>query len=178
MPDGELQLEILRELAPGEPLPEPPKRNALAPLQQLRMAHHFLAQLIAEERPTSEVSMLTGYSSAAISQYQRDPAFQELLAYYRTQEASRNFDVKQRLTAAGLDAVQVLYERMEAGNLSNRETLEFAELCLDRSGAVPLPGRSAAGLGGGAPPVALKICFAPEPGTATIDITPQPAEPA
>lgn len=114
----------------------PPELGSKPPtIARLRTAHHALARLLAEGVPAVQASAITGYSPSRISILQNDPAFQELLEYYKSQVAEQYLNVHERLGALGMSAVDELGHRLEEEpeSFKNRELMELAEMALDRS---------------------------------------------
>lgn len=102
-----------------------------APLQSLRDSHHHLARTLASDVSDTEASAITGYTPNRISILKNDPAFKELLEFYRKQQTGLFETVQDRFTALMLDCVSVIQERVEkdpdAITLSElRETAKFA----------------------------------------------------
>lgn len=108
-------------------------------VRQLRQSHHFAAKLVAEGRKGAEIQLVTGYAPATISNLKRDPAFQDLVSYYKEQTEEIYIDVHQRLAALSLDAVEVLHERLidEPDSFKVEELQKTASLGLDRTGFGP-----------------------------------------
>jgi len=71
----ELTEDDLKELVNPTALNSAPSQ-----LQRIRSTHHRLAQLVAEGRKGTEISLIMGYSQSRISILQSDPAFQALIA--------------------------------------------------------------------------------------------------
>jgi len=86
-------------------------------LQRIRDSHHFLARYLALGATPAEASATTGYSTVRISILLTDPAFQELLSFYRDHRNEKYFNAKthfeERLMANMLTAESILTERME-----------------------------------------------------------------
>jgi len=111
----------------------PPKHGVPAPvkpLYKIRHSHHLLAQLIAKGHKNVEVSSLSGYSQSYISTIQRDPAFQELIAYYSEQRKVLFSDVLERMKALQVQTIGEIQERLAEApeKWSNRELMELAEM--------------------------------------------------
>ena len=125
-----------------EALMDVPAGATVAPRQRMRHSHHELARLLAEGRPAVEVSAITGKTQAWISTLQQDPAFKELVEFYRAQKDAVYLDVHARLASLGMDAVAELQHRLDTApeKLAAREVMEIAELALDRSVAPPKAG--------------------------------------
>lgn len=167
-----LAISVKRELtiADKEELEHPsPKGTEIQPLAKLRHTHHMAARLLAEGRPPGEVALVTGYSNSRISILQQDPAFAELVEYYRTQVTTAYVNVHERLAALGLATVDELQERLEADpeSFKNRELMDLATMLLDRTVAPPKgakPGMSGGGGGGAGVKVTVNFVKSDSPG--------------
>ena len=131
------------------------------PIAKIREVHHHVARLLAEGRKGVEVSAITGYSQSRISILKRDPAFSELLAYYKGQTAVVYQTVHEKLAQVGTMALEELRDKLEDGELSTNQLIKVVEMGSDRSVA-PLKGGSAPAGGGGQIP-ALTIQFISPP---------------
>ena len=134
-PGRELSFVIVRGLTPDDmhELETPsPLGSQPIPIQQLRASHHQLAQLLAQGRPDTEVSLITGYSQSRISILKKDPTFQELLAGYKDIRERTFADTLERMKVLGLSSLDELQERLEASpeRWTNRELMEMADLML------------------------------------------------
>jgi hypothetical protein len=137
--------------------------SAPIPIQALRASHHQLAQLLAQGRPDTEISLITGYSASRISILKSDPTFSELLASYRNVREKVFVDTLERMKVLGLSTLDELQERLESApeKWSNRELMEMAELMLKPqfptagSGFGAGPGAAS----GGVPPVTVAVQF-------------------
>jgi hypothetical protein len=130
----ELTEDDLKELVNPTALNSAPSQ-----LQRIRSTHHRLAQLVAEGRKGTEISLIMGYSQSRISILQSDPAFQELVAFYKNQQQAIFLDVQERLKDLGLAATEELRERLEEnpGGFTVRDLLEVQTKAFDRSVAPP-----------------------------------------
>lgn len=126
--------------------------SAARMLQTIRTGHHQLAQLLAADVSMVDASMMTGRSTKSITALLNDPAFKELMAYYKEQQGERDFDAYKRLVTLGGTAMEILQERMEDSpdKFSNNELRQIVESSMDRS-AAPAKGdpRSAQGKSAG-----------------------------
>jgi DNA-binding CsgD family transcriptional regulator len=135
-----LDLEIVgavRDLRPDDDSPAAKPRE----LTRLRDSHHQVARLIAAGLRTEEVSRITGYSISRLSWLQQqDPAFRELVEFYRQDRRDEIANVEARLLGVALDAVQTFHERMldEPESISPATVLEAAKVLLDRAGYAPV----------------------------------------
>lgn len=130
--------EVVRELEEDDLATRGPA--PLAGIQKIRDSHHQLARLLAEGRKPVEVAELTGFSQSRISILQRDPAFKELLEFYRGTVAEVFVDVQKRISTLALDALQELHERLHEApeSFGNTQLLELVTRALDRSGHAPI----------------------------------------
>jgi len=81
-------------------------------IQKLRAPHHTLARLLAEGKKHPECAVIVGYRVEYIVMLERDPAFQELVQYYREQVGAVYLNVHERLAELGTLAMEVLQERL------------------------------------------------------------------
>lgn len=123
-------LTIADLVAPDAPIQE------LSPIKALRHQHHQLARLIAGGKRLEDVCLISGYSIAYVSNLKNDPAFKGLISHYEQQVDAIFIDVQERLRALGIHTVEELQARLaeEPNSFANRELMELAELCFDRSG--------------------------------------------
>lgn len=158
-----INLTVMRELDASD-LPALIERRAVAAVTphvtQLRETHHFLARLLAEGRRQVEVSRIAGYSQSRISLLMKDPSFQELISYYKSQTDQSYVNVHERLARVGTVAIEVLEERLveNPDSFSHKELLAVAETTLDRSVAPPKTRDQPASSGPGGP-VQVQISF-------------------
>lgn len=106
-------LDLLRVATEGSGL-----RSAPPVLKRLRAIHHEAARLLVSGKDCVEVAFAIGYTPQRIRDLQgKDPAFQELLAYYgdqRTQITITESDRAQKKMAEIFDlAADELLERLE-----------------------------------------------------------------
>jgi len=109
-------------------------------LRRLRDSHHQLARLLARGVSNIEASSVTGYSASYISLLKKDPSFEELVAFYRSNEELAQADVTFRLTALNLGFIGELQDRLEfhAEGMSNSFVLEAVKVLSDRTGHAPM----------------------------------------
>lgn len=161
--------EVLREIEKSDlpVLAEAQRSNAWSTgnstqsLQTLRTGHHQLAQLLAAGVSVADASLMTGRAPSSISALNADPAFKELLAYYREQQEKRDLNMYDRLVTLGATAAEVLQERIEEepDRFTNNELRQLMESTMDRS-AAPAKGDPRNNAGSGKPGgVNLNISF-------------------
>ncbi len=135
-----LDLEIagaVRELTPDEA----GQSNQPRLLVRLRDSHHQVARLIAAGLRTQDVSRMTGYSISRLSWLQsQDPAFRELVEFYRQDRHDAEMDVEARLRMVALDAVQHFHETLteRPDEITPALALEASKVYLDRAGHAPV----------------------------------------
>lgn len=110
------------------------------PVKELRQSHHTIARLLASGRHAeTEIASMTGYSISRISILKSDPAFQELLSYYRAMEAEQykvaQGDMHERLASLGFDTIEKLHEKLLDDEINDPKTLlAILEATTDRTG--------------------------------------------
>lgn len=106
------------------------------PLARVRTTHHLAAREIASGKDLVEVSYITGYTTQRLVQLKNDPAFQELLAYYGSQQEAKWLNVQERLATLGVAVVEEMQHRLETvpDKITDGELRKWAETLLDRSG--------------------------------------------
>lgn len=175
--ERELTLEDLALLQSGAS-PETPQPGQA--LLSIRHSHHQLARLIVEGEDQANVALLTGYSPAYISTLKNDPAFRELLSFYKDQKDAKFVDVLDRLKTLGLSTLDELQRRLEEDPAAwkNRELMELADMTLGRVAPQGTAAKTtASGGGGGAPLISISFVSPSAEGGAddratVIDITP------
>jgi hypothetical protein len=119
------------------------KGSRPSPLKRLGDRHHALARCLASGMKESDAAMACGYVLSRVSVLKSDPAFQELLAFYREDTNHQYRDMHSRLAGIASDAVDEIAERLEADSfleeksISLGQLLEIAKMGADRSGHGP-----------------------------------------
>lgn len=136
LPSAQLVRElILADMAELQQTPAMPTTT----LKRLRDSHHRAALLLSQGLSNVDVARRTGYSPSRINTLQQDPAFQELLAYYRAQVQAHEISIVERLASLSEDTLQELHMRLdeEPESFSNKELLAIVTAALDRTGHGP-----------------------------------------
>ena len=113
------------------------------PLKRLSERHHALARCLASGMEDADAAITCGYVASRVSILKADPAFQELLAFYRQDVNSKYLDMHGVLAGLSLDAAMELRERLEADAQADEKTLsvtsliELTKLGADRTGFGP-----------------------------------------
>lgn len=143
-------------------------------IQKLRAPHHTLARLVAEGKKHPQCALITGYTIEYIAMLERDPAFQELVAYYKENVAEVYINVHERLASLGTLAMEILQERLtdpeQVKKLSPGILREIMNDALDRSVAPSKVGQIGQGGGGATPTPAFNINFISAPALPTASI--------
>lgn len=135
-----LDLEIagvVRELTETEVLVEAPSRAPT--LTRLRDSHHQVARLVAAGLRPAQIATQTGYALSRLSILQNDPAFLELVEFYRVSKDEAAIAAEARFLMIGLDAAQAWHEDLMDGLIVDpTEKREGAKTFLDRAGYAPV----------------------------------------
>lgn len=107
------------------------------PLTKVSQRHHALARCLAAGMSSVDAALATGYSTTRVFILQTDELFQELVAFYtdaQTDVFKANAEQLQGLTS---EALALLRDRIESGEVTTKELIEAAKLAADRSGHGP-----------------------------------------
>jgi hypothetical protein len=119
------------------------KGSKAAPLKRLSERHHALARCLASGMAPGDAAVTCGYVSSRVSILQADPAFQELLHFYRQNVETKYLDMHGILAGLSADAAMELRERLEADiqadekTMSTGQLIELTKLGADRTGFGP-----------------------------------------
>jgi hypothetical protein len=114
--------------------------NPIPIAKRMRSAHHAIARMQAAGLKRPEIAARVGYTTMALSHMQRNPAFQELVAYYSEKADIAAFDFTERIFFASMDTLDVLHDRvLTAGDQIPAKELRniFVDLA-DRAGYAPV----------------------------------------
>jgi len=161
-----IEFEIIRELTPEDlPFVNAPRGSGgptVGEMVKIRSWHHQIAQLVANGRKTADIALITGYTSSYLCTLFNNPAFQALVAHYSGVEELRFVDEMARLKALGIQAVEVLQERLteREDDFTVRELNEIVDLTIVRPqvAAMKATGQVAAAQ---AAPKAFEVVFRP-----------------
>lgn len=108
-------------------------------LTRLRERHHALARALASGLSEGEAAAVTGYDLSRISVLKGDPAFKELLAFYRENVNASYAEMHELLAGMSKDAALILRERLEdePEDFGHGQLLEIAKMGADRTGHGP-----------------------------------------
>jgi len=131
---------VVRELATEDlELLALEKGSKPSALKRISDRHHALARAIASGMPEYEAAAVTGYDISRISILKNDPAFQELLAFYRDEKDKAFRSVQDKLAGIASDALDELQTRIEdtPEKLTTTQLMQLVQLGADRSGNGP-----------------------------------------
>lgn len=134
------EVEFVRELEPADLTLLEVERGIKPPaLQELKDSHHALARSLATGMKPYEASLVTGYSPSRISILQADPAFKELVEFYRQNEEAIYASLHERMALLGLETASELQRRLreEPGEISSNLLNEMLKTLADRTGHGP-----------------------------------------
>lgn len=105
----------------------------------MRERHHAVARSIAEGKKPGEAALLHRYTPSRMSILQADPAFQELVAHYRSLVNDEFVDFQKKLAELAIDAAHILQTRMEDApdEISDPTLLQIIQVGADRTGHGP-----------------------------------------
>jgi len=132
-----ITFEIVRELTeddlPALARPSKTERSG-GSVVKLHSRHHQIARLVAEGRDLADIALISGYNSAFISQLQHNPAFAALVAHYSGVAEIAAVDAIERLKALGVEAIEVLQERLaeQPDEFSNGQLADLVDLAVVR----------------------------------------------
>ncbi len=108
-------------------------------LKRITDRHHALARNLASGMSEGEACYVCGISNSRVSILKADPAFQELINFYRESVNAQYADMHGRLANLSLDAIQVLSDRLEDSpdELSVNQLIEVTKMGADRTGFGP-----------------------------------------
>jgi len=132
---------IVRELDSTDMiLLDAPREPAVSALKAIRERHHLLARRLADGIKITEAAIECGWSTSRVSILQTDPAFKELVEFYRKTEVLPAYrGMHERLAELSLDAADELAARLEAEpeKISVGQLMEVVKLGADRTGFGP-----------------------------------------
>jgi hypothetical protein len=141
-------------------------------IQKLRAPHHTLARLLAEGKKHPECSIITGYTVEYVVMLERDPAFQELVSFYKEQITPIYLNVHERLATLGAMAMEIIQERMtdpeKVKTMTTGQLREIMNDALDRSVAPSKVGAFGAGSGQQMPAPVISINFVSPPAAGSV----------
>lgn len=144
-PSRPLDCEIVRELNSADMalLASSPRGVTTPSIKRIRDSHHAIARLIAEGMSNTDIGACTGYSQSRISILKGDPAFEELVSFYREAKVETSIEALQEFDRKAIAvrnaAVEVILDRLEdePDSVSLDEALDITKVFADRTGHGP-----------------------------------------
>lgn len=135
-----LHAEVVRELTQSDLALLATERGVQPThVQRITDRHHALARCLASGMSATEAGLCTGYTASRISVLRGDPAFEELIAFYRADRGAEVLDLQSKFTALAKDATTEIQERLELepASFGNDQLIDVVKLAADRSGNGP-----------------------------------------
>ena len=116
-----------------------PSNVEVPPLKRIGERHHALARLLSSGVTPGEAAAAVGLQLSRVSVLQGDPAFQELMEFYRDKVDAEFSNVFEQLAGMSKDALLEIRRRIEddAESLKLGELKDLLQLALDRTGHGP-----------------------------------------
>ncbi len=112
--------------------------SAPSPIKRLSARHHALARALSEGMKPGIAAATYGYELSRVSILQSDPSFRELVEHYRKEIKHDGAQMRERLLALGVDALDELNERLtdpdRVALIKESELRKIVELAADRTG--------------------------------------------
>lgn len=108
-------------------------------LKRLSTKHHNLARMLAQGVRVAEAAPAVGYTPTRVSMLNADPAFKELVAFYKRDLDIAWMDMHEKLAALSSDAVEELSDRLENDpeSMDDEMLKSLVTLGADRTGYGP-----------------------------------------
>lgn len=136
----------VRELEADDLLLLGTEKGSKAPaLKRLGDRHHALARSLASGMSPGEAAIVCRYDSSRVSILLDDPAFRELLAFYREDVQRQYLGLHEQLAGLASDAAELLQDKLEADldlpvegrKITVGQLMEVTKLGADRTGHGP-----------------------------------------
>jgi hypothetical protein len=115
------------------------EQQAIPLTRRMTMRHHSLAKCIAAGMSNWEAGAITGYQPASISVLKGDPAFKELVHFYKDKVDAEFIDIPRRLMNIASDALDLAHQKMEDApeEVTISQAMDLAKAAMDRVGYGP-----------------------------------------
>lgn len=136
-----LTAELVREIDTSdlEALANVEKGSKTPALKRLSERHHALARALASGESPAVAALMCGYELSRVSILQADPAFQELMCFYREEKDRAFRSVQDKLAGIASDALDELQTRLEdePEKLTTGQLMQIVSMGADRTGNGP-----------------------------------------
>lgn len=144
--------DLADELRGFAPSPEPPEnspqsfpeesRISLSGFERLRVLHHRVAKVLAGfQGEVAPAAAVLGMDPGRIRSLKNNPAFVELVAFYRDRQDEILLDIRARMELLAHDSLAELHERLIGApeqSPTNQELIALTRELLDRLGHAPV----------------------------------------
>jgi hypothetical protein len=121
------------------------KGSTPSAIKRITDRHHALARCLAGGMAEGDAAVLQGYTISRVSILKSDPAFKELLQFYREDALRPYRDLHIRLSGLATDATVLLQEKLEADlelevedrKVPVNQLMELTKMGADRTGFGP-----------------------------------------
>jgi hypothetical protein len=129
----ELEVEDLEYLNTVE------RGSVAPPIKSLRARHHALAKCLAQGMSDGDAAIMCNSNLSRVSILKGDPAFQELVSYYRKGVEDEYYGMHEQLAGIAKDALGELSDRLEEhpDDFSVGQLMELGKMGADRTGFGP-----------------------------------------
>jgi hypothetical protein len=135
-----LHAEVLRPLTAADmALLETERGIQPTAIQRITDRHHALARCLASSMSVADACAITGYTPSRISILKDDPAFKDLVEFYRGPNAELARDYVTKATIARNMATDLIIEKLESepDTVGLDQAVDIAKTFADRSGHGP-----------------------------------------
>lgn len=132
-------LDIVRELTSADA--QMPAVRPESSISRLHAKHHALARYIALDYSIEDAAIIAGYSPSGARSLLDDPTFNNLVEFYRGENADRALELGFKLKGLSNEAVEFLLEKFtdeeQRAKLTVNQAIEISKMTLDRTGHAP-----------------------------------------
>lgn len=133
---------LVRALEPADLSALSSERGVTAPpLKRVKDRHHALARALASGMAPGVAAVAVGIQGSTVSILCADPAFKELLAFYRSETDAAYRSLHEELSGISMDAAAEIRKRLEddemVGKMSLDTLTELVKMGADRTGFGP-----------------------------------------
>ena len=136
----------MRELEPADISALGTEKGSKTPaLKRISERHHALARTLASGVTSGEAAIICRYDISRVSILQSDPAFQELVEFYRGEVIDKYLGLHEQLAGLASDAAELIADQiendlqlpLEERKVSLGQLMEVTKLAADRTGHGP-----------------------------------------
>lgn len=136
--NAQITTTVVRELEAADinALATAPRGSQSVNIKRLRDRHHALARNLAQGLSERDAAIICGYDLSRVSILKSDPAFKELLEFYRDRQGEKFDDFAGKLATIAGEAANQLIEKLEDDDIdmTPAQLMQLVELGADRTG--------------------------------------------